>query len=39
VRQHHWNFGNMTPIDRLTPEDAGHIIAYVRQKQRAAGVE
>ncbi|MEE9156914.1 MAG: cytochrome c, partial [Gammaproteobacteria bacterium] len=29
VRQHHWNFGNMAPLEELAPEDTGHIIAYV----------
>lgn len=39
VRQHHWNFGHMKPVDGVTPEDVGHIIAYVRKEQRAAGIE
>jgi mono/diheme cytochrome c family protein len=38
VRQHHWNFGKMTPLKELAPEDTGHIIAYVREEQRRAGI-
>lgn len=38
VRQHHWKFGNMPPIKDASPEDVGHIIAYIRGKQRAAGI-
>ncbi len=38
VRQHHWNFGDMAPLKELAPEDTGHVIAYVRQEQRRAGI-
>ncbi|MDH5327144.1 MAG: cytochrome c [Gammaproteobacteria bacterium] len=38
VKQHHWKFGNMPPI-AMSPEDTGHIIAYIRQKQREAGIK
>jgi|AntRauTorcE11897_2_1112592.scaffolds.fasta_scaffold07698_4 mono/diheme cytochrome c family protein len=37
--QHHWNFGPMPPIDGLTDAEVGDIIAYVREQQRAAGIE
>jgi len=37
-RQHHWNFGNMDPVEGVTPENAADIIAYVRKEQRAAGI-
>ncbi len=39
VRQHHWSFGDMAPIDGLTPEQTGHIIAYVRREQQAADIK
>ncbi|MFQ5755902.1 MAG: c-type cytochrome [Acidiferrobacterales bacterium] len=39
VAPHHWRFGRMPPVEGLTPQDVGHIIAYVRQEQRAAGIE
>ena len=39
ARQHHWNFGDMLPVPNLTPEDVGHIIAFLREKQRDAGIK
>jgi len=39
VKQHHWTFGNMPPIENVSPEDVGHIIAYIRQQQRNAGIQ
>jgi len=39
VKQHHWQFGNMPPIDNLSPNDVGNIIAYVRAEQRKVGIE
>jgi mono/diheme cytochrome c family protein len=36
--QHHWNFGNMAPVEGVTPENAADIIAYVRKEQHAAGI-
>ncbi len=38
VKQHHWRFGDMPPVEGVSPEEAGHIIAYVRELQRRAGV-
>lgn len=38
ARQHHWQFGDMPPVPNLTPEDVGHIIAFVRAEQRKAGI-
>ncbi len=38
VKQHHWAFGDMPPIKNVSPEDVGHIIAYIRQQQRIAGI-
>ena len=38
VRQHHWPFGNMPPVEGLTRGDMTMIIAYVRELQRANGI-
>jgi cytochrome c len=37
-KQHHWRFGDMAPVPGLTPDDVGHITAFVRQEQRQAKV-
>lgn len=39
VRAHHWNFGSMPPIDGVTPADVAYIATYVRELQRANGIE
>lgn len=38
VRSHHWRFGNMPPIEGLTRGDVKMIVAYIRQLQRANGI-
>lgn len=38
TRQHHWQFGDMAPVQGLTPDDVAHITAYVRVEQRKAGI-
>ncbi len=38
VRAHHWPFGNMLPVAGLTDADALAIAAYVRELQRANGI-
>lgn len=38
VRAHHWRFGNMPPVDGLTRADVTTIVAYVRELQRANGI-
>ncbi|GGB23440.1 c-type cytochrome [Allosediminivita pacifica] len=38
VRAHHWQFGNMPPQDGLTRADVTAIVAYVRELQRANGI-
>ena len=38
TRQHHWNFGDMQPVEGVTPDDVAHITATVRHKQREAGI-
>lgn len=38
VQQHHWNFGPMPPQRYADEDDVEAIIAYVRSRQRAAGI-
>lgn len=38
VRAHHWGFGDMAPVDGLTRADVKTVIAYLRELQRANGV-
>lgn len=38
VRAHHWKFGNMPPQPQLTQGEVKTIIAYVRELQRANGI-
>jgi cytochrome c len=39
VKQHHWQFGDMPPQPDVSPESAEHIITYLRQLQRQAGIQ
>jgi cytochrome c2 len=39
VRSHHWSFGDMPKILGVSPQEVGHIIAYIRQQQRKAGIQ
>lgn len=39
VRQHHWHFGHMPPVEGLTPEEVEHVVAYIRREQRRAGIQ
>ncbi|SFQ02740.1 c-type cytochrome [Tranquillimonas alkanivorans] len=39
VQSHHWNFGNMPPVDGLTRADVKYIAAYVRELQRENGID
>ena len=39
VRSHHWPFGDMPPVDGLSDDEVGRIFPYVRELQRAAGIE
>jgi mono/diheme cytochrome c family protein len=39
VRAHHWDFGNMEPIEGLSDDDLTAIIAFVRENQRIEGFE
>jgi hypothetical protein len=38
VQSHHWRFGNMPSIEDLTRGDVKMIIAYIRELQRANGI-
>lgn len=38
VRAHHWSFGNMPPVEGVTRADVMAITAYVRELQRANGI-
>jgi len=39
VRAHHWKFGDMQPIPAVSADDVAHITAYVRFRQRKAGIQ
>lgn len=39
VRAHHWPFGNMAPVEGVSDEDTIKIIRYVRELQRANGIQ
>ena len=39
VRAHHWRLGNMPPVEGLTDGDVKMIVAYVRELQRANGID
>lgn len=38
VRQHHWPFGDMPPVEGVSRQDVEMITAYVRELQRANGI-
>lgn len=38
VRSHHWNFGNMPPVEGLTSAEVQYLARYVRELQRANGI-
>ena len=38
VRSHHWSFGDMPPVEGITRGDVTMIIAYIRELQRANGI-
>lgn len=39
VAAHHWNFGDMEPVEGLNDDEVTAIIAYVRQQQDLHGLE
>ncbi|EEE35908.1 cytochrome c, class I [Rhodobacteraceae bacterium KLH11] len=38
VRSHHWRFGDMPPVEGVTRGDVAMVIDYVREIQRANGI-
>jgi mono/diheme cytochrome c family protein len=38
VRAHHWQFGDMPPVEGIADTDIAKIIFYVRELQRANGI-
>lgn len=38
VRAHHWPFGDMPPVEGITRADVTMIVAYIREVQRANGI-
>ena len=36
--QHHWNFGNMPAVEGITDAEVKMVTAYVRELQRANGI-
>jgi mono/diheme cytochrome c family protein len=39
VRSHHWDFGDMPAVAGLSDEQLEAIVGYVRERQRAEGIE
>ncbi|MEQ8401586.1 MAG: c-type cytochrome [Roseitalea porphyridii] len=39
VRAHHWSFGDMPPVEGVGEADVTAIIAYIRELQRANGID
>ena len=39
VRSHHWDFGDMPPVEGITDETVALIVTYIRELQRANGIE
>jgi mono/diheme cytochrome c family protein len=39
VRAHHWRFGDMPPVPGLTERELGAIVVYIRELQRANGID
>ena len=38
-RAHHWDFGDMRPVDGLDDDEIDRIIAYVREQQETHGLD
>ncbi|GGH18387.1 Cytochrome c [Cribrihabitans marinus] len=39
VQAHHWGFGDMPPVEGMTDETVALIVTYIRELQRANGIE
>ena len=38
VKSHHWNYGDMKPVPLITLEETEHVIAFIREEQKRAGI-
>ena len=38
VRAHHWDFGNMPPVEGVTDGEVKLVVSYIRELQRANGI-
>ena len=38
VQSHHWGFGDMLPVQGITRAEVQNIVAYIRELQRANGI-
>lgn len=39
ARSHHWDFGNMPRVEGITEDQVTAIVGYVREQQRANGID
>lgn len=39
ARAHHWPFGDMPPVDGVSRADIANVVAYIREIQRANGID
>jgi hypothetical protein len=39
VTPHHWDFGPMPPLPHLDEDDVDALIAFIRDRQRAVGID
>lgn len=38
IMAHHWEFGPMPPVPGITDQEISHLIAFIRELQRANGI-
>lgn len=38
AQQRHWQFGDMPPVQDVSPQEAGHIIAFIRSEQERVSI-
>jgi mono/diheme cytochrome c family protein len=39
VQAHHWQFGDMPPVEGITDEESAQILPYIRWLQQQAGIQ
>lgn len=39
ARSHHWNFGDMPPVEGLSDEQVAFIVEFIRARQVEAGIQ